>query len=56
MKFVKHFINEYNLNAKRIQLIASDSGIVSQGIFQVLSPELEASWHKNKKSRTSQPF
>ena len=46
-KFVNHFINEYNLHDKQIQLIASDSGIVSQGVFQVLTPELEEYLHRH---------
>jgi hypothetical protein len=34
-KFVTYFINQYNLQQTNITLIASDSGVVSQKVFEV---------------------
>lgn len=40
-QFINHFILEYKLQEYPIKLIASDSGVVEQSVFQVMTTETE---------------
>jgi hypothetical protein len=44
-QYVRPIIDTYNLHGVHIKLIAADSGIVPHGVYQVVTPQLQAYLH-----------
>jgi hypothetical protein len=54
--YVKHFVDQYQIHNKQIKLVAADSGVISQSMFQVMTPDVEAYLqHKSIQVERSEP-